>query len=183
MIKRQMSEIEKTEADKVFAGVVDYGKIQISEDDEFPLRAEKIGAFVGRRDPRNTNAVTLGNRVRFSRVLKTRETDSEDENLRDMGWLIHELTHVWQFQTYGWIYLPQAIGAHLTKGQKAYQYSEKSTLEDRGEDLKVMWEQGIRFHNFNREQQGNITRDYYRRLEHSMDTSGWLLFIEDMRTL
>jgi hypothetical protein len=183
MLRRSLNELELEEVKLVFADALEYERIQVVEDDGFALRVEVIGSRFARRRPGNTNAVTLGNIVRFSRWLKTQPGNPVDVYLGDMGWMIHELTHAWQYQHFGLIYLPQAIGAHLTLGAKAYEYSAKAALSARGEDLKAEWENNKRFHDFNREQQGDITRDYYIAHKKELDTSGWLPFIEEVRSI
>lgn len=65
--------------------------------------------------------------------------------------LIHELTHVWQYQKMGAIYMPKAIHAQKTEG---YEYGGIAELRKRqaaGQGLS----------SFNLEQQGQITGDYY----------------------
>ena len=65
--------------------------------------------------------------------------------------IVHELTHVYQFELVGSMYFWQAIRAQRTNG---YWYGEWQQLEkDRGN--------GKRFRDYNREQQGKIAQDYY----------------------
>ena len=174
MLRRSLNELEIEQAKLVFTDALEYERIQVVEDDGFALRVEVIGSRFARRRPGDTNAVTLGNTIRFSRWLKTQVGNPVDVYLGDMGWVVHELTHVWQYQHFGLIYLPQAIGAHLTLGAKAYEYSAKAALSARGDDLKTMWDEGKRFGDFNREQQGDITRDFYVATKKELNTSGWL---------
>ena len=65
--------------------------------------------------------------------------------------LIHELVHVYQFETVGSIYISQALRAQRREG---YDYGGWEQL---AEDHKG----GKRFCDFNREQQGQIVEDYY----------------------
>lgn len=70
--------------------------------------------------------------------------------------LIHELTHVWQYQHGGSIYLPEAAGAQITEGRDgAYNYEGVAGLQE-----KIANGQGL--FNFNPEQQAKIVEDYYR---------------------
>jgi len=65
--------------------------------------------------------------------------------------IVHELTHVYQFELVGSIYFWQAIRAQQTTG---YWYGGWEQLEkDRGN--------GKHFRDYNREQQGKIAQDYY----------------------
>lgn len=66
--------------------------------------------------------------------------------------LIHELTHVWQYQHMGAIYMPRAIHAQGTP--EGYNYGGIAELRKRQKAG-----QGIS--SFNLEQQGEITGDYY----------------------
>jgi hypothetical protein len=66
--------------------------------------------------------------------------------------LIHELTHVWQYQNMGAIYMPRAIHAQGTP--ENYNYGGMAGLRTRQAAGK-----GIS--TFNLEQQGDITGDYY----------------------
>ncbi len=69
--------------------------------------------------------------------------------------LIHELAHVWQYETAGAIYMPQAIHAQATLGDAAYMYGGASDLQ-----AKKTAGQGIGV--YNREQQAQIVQDFYR---------------------
>jgi hypothetical protein len=66
--------------------------------------------------------------------------------------LIHELTHVWQYQQMGAIYMPEALHAQSTK--EGYDYDGVHGLQkakDAGKGLS----------SFNLEQQAHIVQDYY----------------------
>jgi len=68
--------------------------------------------------------------------------------------IVHELTHVYQFEVVGSIYIWQAARAQLTTG---YWYGGWQQLEkDRGN--------GKHFRDYNREQQGKMAQDYYREV-------------------
>lgn len=65
--------------------------------------------------------------------------------------VVHELTHVYQFEIVGSIYIWQALRAQQTNG---YSYGGWQALqEDRSN--------GKHFRDYNREQQGKIAQDYY----------------------
>jgi len=68
--------------------------------------------------------------------------------------VVHELTHVYQFEIVGSIYLWQAIRAQRTTG---YLYGGWQQLQvDRGN--------GKHLRDYNREQQGMIAQDYYAQV-------------------
>jgi hypothetical protein len=66
---------------------------------------------------------------------------------------IHEMTHIWQFEKMGSVYIPHALIAQRSK--MGYNYGGVS-------GLKNCQEKGKRFLSFNLEQQGEIVSDYYR---------------------
>lgn len=69
----------------------------------------------------------------------------------DDATMIHELTHVWQYQQAGAIYMPQAIHA---QGAGGYEYGG-------AEGLKDARKAGLGLLSFNREQQAQIVEDFY----------------------
>ena len=66
---------------------------------------------------------------------------------------IHELTHIWQFEKMGSVYIPRALRAQ--QSPLGYDYGGVSAL-------KICREKGKSFLSFNFEQQGDIVSDYYR---------------------
>ena len=167
---RDMKPHEISEAQKVFGDQLDYDEIRIFEGTELPNFIDDIGNTIKKmpkRDERIKNAITLGNLCFFGRDLKTEHPD-------DMAWMIHELTHAWQYQTLGWDYLFQALSAQKKLGAKAYAFG--------GEDgLKASKKKGTRLKEFNMEQQGDITKSYYQRLIKGDDTSAWEEYIREIR--
>jgi hypothetical protein len=71
--------------------------------------------------------------------------------------VVHELTHVYQYERAGSVYIGQAIHAQAAGGRSAYDY-------DGPEGLVRDQERGKHFRNYNREQQAQIAQDYYRRV-------------------
>jgi hypothetical protein len=73
----------------------------------------------------------------------------------NMGILVHELVHVYQYEQLGSAYLPEAVHAqHMPEG---YDYGkELGLLRDRSD--------GKRFCDYNREQQAQIVQDFYDAL-------------------
>ncbi|MEY3239605.1 MAG: hypothetical protein RIR11_1043 [Bacteroidota bacterium] len=65
--------------------------------------------------------------------------------------LIHELVHVWQYQTFGVVYIPRALWAQNT--EKGYDY---------GGIRVILKKDTPKFTTFNYEQQGDIVADYFR---------------------
>ena len=65
--------------------------------------------------------------------------------------VVHELTHVYQFETIGSIYIWQELRAQCSNGYKYGGWRQ----------LKRDWKKGKHFSEYNREQQGQIAQDYY----------------------
>jgi hypothetical protein len=65
---------------------------------------------------------------------------------------IHELTHVWQYEKIGAIYMPKAI--HAQAFGAGYEYGDVTELNNRQRN-------GQKLNSFNMEQQGQILGDYY----------------------
>ena len=91
-----------------------------------------------------------------------------------MGWLIHELVHVWQFQSMGWKYLPRALIAHMREGADVYNYGGEANLEKSRSG-------GVRLKDYNLEQQATILQDAYLNINDSDYDSVWSAFIADVR--
>jgi hypothetical protein len=67
--------------------------------------------------------------------------------------MIHELTHVWQYENSGAIYMPQAV--HAQKWGGGYQYGGVSGLQAKQATGKGLL-------SFNREQQAQIIQDFFQ---------------------
>ena len=65
---------------------------------------------------------------------------------------IHELVHVWQFQTLGSLYIPRALWAQRTHG--GYNYGGVQALQQ-------ALREGRGLSGFNFEQQGDVVADYF----------------------
>ena len=155
--KRALAEHEIREARLVFADALDYQRVVVVE--SWPWM---------QRLTRAETAFCLGNRTIFPRPINTRMLD-------DMSWLIHEMTHVWQFQTRGWVYLIEALWAQFKLGgAAAYNYGGQAGLE-----AASLTDASI--HNFNPEQQGDIAKHYYRLFKLRRNKEAWEPFVEDIR--
>jgi hypothetical protein len=79
-------------------------------------------------------------------TINTWGTESKDT-------MVHELTHVWQYENAGAIYMPQAVHAQVWGG--GYEYGDVAELQAR----KIA---GRGLLSFNREQQAQIVEDFFR---------------------
>jgi hypothetical protein len=163
----------------VFANSLRYEEVRIHELTPFPDRMDHLGRRIKRMPkpgPNSHNAITLGNHCYFPVKLPPNRLQIGHPQSYMLDWLVHELTHAWQYQHEGWQYLWNAIRAQLRDKEKAYDYGgEAGLIEARA--------QGKSFYDFNPEQQGNITQEYYRRLRNSRDRSVFEPFIEELHRL
>jgi hypothetical protein len=174
-LRRHLTSIETNEAELVFGDSLDFGRIWVYEETAFPNWIAKIGSIISGEDPPANNAITLGYRILFPILLNTSQADIENKKWSDMAWLMHELTHAWQYRHIGIRYLFQALYVQITLGSSAYDYGGENGLKDAHEE-------GKHFIEFNPEQQGDITRDYYTRLKQEKDTSAWDPFIDEIKS-
>ncbi len=89
-----------------------------------------------------------------------------------MPLMIHELTHVWQYQRgEGWGSLPGMIWEAIVAN---YDYGGE-------EGLKDARAKGQAFSEFTTEQQGDILQDYYVRLKARLDVSAYEPWVNDVK--
>jgi hypothetical protein len=154
-LRRRLTIVEIEEAKPIFETSLDFDRIWVHEDVGFPNWIGRIGATITGRKPPGNNAITIGNHIYFPVQLEITREGISINDLKDMGWLIHELTHVWQFQNTGIGYLFEAILSHIRLGAKVYDYGAETGLRQAAEGGK-----GIAA--FNPEQQGDIVRKIYQ---------------------
>jgi hypothetical protein len=175
MPRRRLRPIEIREAESVFGSELPYGTIWIHERAHWPNWVGNIGAVLTRRPPPAAgNSVTLGQSVYFPRPLRTGPAEFEERIFGDMAWLIHELTHVWQFRQHGYRYAFEAVRKTLRHGAAAYDYGGE-------EGLNAAAERHASLSDFNPEQQGDIVRDYYLRRRLGLATGAWEPFVAELR--
>ncbi|HEY46056.1 MAG TPA: DUF4157 domain-containing protein [Anaerolineae bacterium] len=174
MKRRYLYPREVLEAQSVFINTVAYERVRVHENAAWPLWIARLGARLSHTSPPSQNAITLGNWIFLSGDLSTDNGDLNDKFLNDMSWLAHELTHVWQYQYDGWIYLFEALRTQLKLGPDSYEYGwETGLIEARAQNKKLR--------DFNREQQGAIVQHYYYRYKQGLDTMAWEPFIHDLQ--
>ena len=181
MPRRKLSPAEVAEAKLVFGTGMDYTRAHVVEGATWPDWIDAIGARLQKRMRHKDehNAITLGGTSDFPVPLKTDAESIGGGYLRDIGWLMHELTHQWQYQRLGWKYLSSALGVQLREGRRAYDYRrEHPTLEAA---LLAAMSAGLRLASFNLEQQGDLARDYYFRLKQRQEIGPWEPFIAEFR--
>jgi hypothetical protein len=166
---------EIQEARRVFAGELNYEAVRIHENAAWLKSLHKIGSWLKRvhNDP-EPKAITMGNHCIFPGKLYDTLPPNEAREISRVGWLIHELTHVWQFQRMGWRYLFQALVAQFRLRDHVYDFGGEAGLV---ESHSIGW----KLIDFNLEQQGDIARTYYQALRDGKEVSAWQPFIEEYK--
>jgi hypothetical protein len=97
----------------------------------------------------------------------------EDQQHR-LSLLVHELTHVYQYEQVGSVYIGQGLSVQRKYGRKAYKYGGKRGLiADKAA--------GKRYCDYNREQQCEIAQDYFALRSAGRDTGAYEPLINELR--
>jgi len=171
--RRRLSPWEVVEGRRVFSDSLDWQRVQVVEQASWPLALSRAAARLQRRPPPAHNAVTLGHRIFFSRQLRTEPSELPSHRRSDLAWLIHELTHVWQHEHLGSGAFWRTVKLHLRPGIDPYDYGGAAGLST-GPRAKALTD-------FTLEQQAEIARDYYARLDAGEDTRRWNPVVEPLR--
>ncbi|MFZ0545335.1 MAG: hypothetical protein WAM60_07850 [Candidatus Promineifilaceae bacterium] len=97
--------------------------------------------------------------------------EGSDKNL---PLLVHELTHTFQFERVGSVYIGQALWEQKKQGREAYHYGGET-------GLLLARAAGKCYRDYNREQQGQISQDYCDHLAAGKDVSAFAPFIAELR--
>ena len=88
--------------------------------------------------------------------------------------VVHELTHVDQYEHAGSVYIGQALGDQIAEGSHAYDYGGTQGLEDAAKA-------GKHYSEFGRERQAQIAQDYYTDTTNGGQTSPYEPFIKELQ--
>lgn len=167
---------EIEEFSPVFGNSLKFEQVRIHELSSWPDAMDRLGRKLKGMPPPSSeshNAITLGNHCYFPVRLPEAPLSIGDPQSYKLDWLVHELTHAWQYQQIGWIYLVKALRAQFRDKEQAYDFGGESGL------LKSR-QKSIPFKKFNPEQQGNITQSYYVRFRLGKDVSAWQPYIDEI---
>lgn len=156
-ITRPLYPWEVNQAWSVFGDALRYDRVRIHEYAKWPDSIDNIGRQlkgINPRAPEGHNAITLGYHCYFPVGLPINQPESDDPNFICTGWLIHELTHCWQYQLKGILYIYYALQAQFKQGENAYDFGGAP-------NLVVKRQNGWKIFDFNMEQQGNIAREFF----------------------
>jgi len=174
-IVRRLMAWEIQEARRVFLNQIDFEAVRVHECAAWPDQINRLGTWIKRMPPSDQhNAITLGNHCYFPVPLLKEPVTPGDGRLELFSWVIHELTHVWQYQKMGWRYLTLALQAQIREGAEAYHFGEADGLVE-------AFAQGRKFSDFNLEQQGDIARHYYERIARGQEVQAWNPFIAQLQ--
>ncbi len=104
----------------------------------------------------------------------TARRDGTDHTRANLAIVVHELTHVYQYETVGSRYLGEAIYVLIKTKRDCYNYGLARGLKDAAAS-------GKQFCDFNREQQAQIVQDYHALRVAEQDTSAYDPFINQLR--
>lgn len=165
---------EKQEALLVFGDQLNYERVRIHENNLWPDRVNNFGRRLKKLPPAEAhNAITLGYHCIFPVRLPVELQGDGLQQLWLTSWLIHELTHAWQYQKLGWRYLYLAITSQLREKGTVYDYGGETGLLQRRQESWTI-------DKFNLEQQGDIAAEYYRRLKTGGSRVAFQPFIDDI---
>jgi hypothetical protein len=116
-------------------------------------------------------AYTTWHTIHFPRDKGGQSTAHSRANL---SILIHELTHVYQYEQVGSRYLGEAIYMLVKTRRRCYDYGSIQGLRD-------AHAAGRQYRDFNREQQAQIVQDYFALRHRGGDVAAHELFIAQMR--
>jgi len=176
-LTRKLYAWEVEEFTPLFGNTLHYDKIRIHESTSWPDTIDRLGRKLKGMPPPTKvlhNAMTLGNHCYFPVRLPELLVPLGYPDSYKLDWLVHELTHCWQFQHIGWKYLLKALRAQFRDKENAYEYGG-------AEGLIKSRQKNIIFKQFNPEQQGNIVQAYYLRKRKQLDVVPWEPYIDDLK--
>lgn len=115
--------------------------------------------------------LTLIFRFNGGRAFATWHTIHLPEGKReDLSLLVHEATHVYQYEQLGSAYIGEALYAQRRLGRKCYDYGGAAGLE-----------RERAYCGFNREAQAQIAQDFYRRHKAGEEVAAYLPYVAALR--
>ena len=176
---RKLYDWEIEQISPIFLGSLSYGKVRVCEGYGWPDFANRLGRFFRHQPPPGPdehNSITLGNHCYFPVLLPETLPLPGEWDFYNVDWLVHELTHTWQYQHTGIRYLFRALWAQFRLKDAAYEFGGPDGL------AACRLEGGTLF-SFNPEGQASIVEDYYRRKRQNKDVSAYLPFIGDLQNV
>ena len=161
---------------------LDYRRVWVHEGAGWPNWMNRLGRWLRRLpppEPGTDNAITLGNHCFFPVTLPAALPPPGGPQDYTIGWLLHELTHAWQYQRLGWRYLALALGAQFRLGDRAYDL-------DPPVQMMLRRAAGWRLAQYNPEQQASlVAAAYYLKRDPSANREmhdAYTPFLADLET-
>ncbi len=174
-MQRRLSAWEISEANKVFGDRLDYSRVKVHECSTWTNFMDRLGRKLRNLPaPDVPNAITIRNSCYFPVKMLYGPVPIWHPDHYKISWLIHELTHVWQYQKLGISYISKALGAQFRGGVQTYDFGGENGLLECNTLGKTL-------DSFSLEQQGEICRSYYNRLVRGEDISAWLPYILEIQ--
>jgi hypothetical protein len=151
---RGLNATERAVGERIYEDTLPWDDIQVFE-----------GSYVSWAAAQNTGGPTGVVTMRIIHFPESYDPALAD----DQAWLVHELMHVWQGQQTGPVYMAHAL---IGQGGAGYDY---------GGDPALVANAGTGLAAFNPEQQGDIMRDYHRRLVAAGDTTPFDAYVTEVR--
>jgi hypothetical protein len=171
---RTVDLLEIAAVGEVYETLVDLVKLNTRAliDEEIREASSVFGSALNLRLVRVDRRAVLGPAFSHRDYTSFHTVNGWGDGRRDV--LIHELTHVWQYQQVGAIYMPQAL--HAQRWGAGYRYGGR-------DGLRAAQEQRAGLASFNREQQAQIVQDFYRMRRSDPDIAVYASFVQEVSTL
>lgn len=174
---RSLYDWEIEQARPAFADTLNYKNVRVCEGYGWPDYANRLGRFIRHQSPPGPgehNSITLGYHCYFPVRLSERPPSADNPDYTDMEWLIHEMTHSWQYQHTGIGYLFRALWAQFRLKDAAYDFGDTQGLLDARQ-------KGLNLFSYNPEAQASIVETYYAYKFQNRDVEAFLPYIEDLQ--
>lgn len=93
---------------------------------------------------------------------------------QNLALLVHELTHIYQYEQAGTRYMTEAIYMLVTTRRDCYAYGGAAGLAQAHENHRPL-------SSFNREQQAQIVQDYFSLLAAGEEVAAYLPYVDELR--
>lgn len=175
--KRSLRDWEIEQARPAFGDTLNYQNVRVCEGYSWPDFANRLGRLVRRQAPPGPgehNSITLGYSCYFPVLLSEQPPSATNTDYTDMEWLMHEMTHAWQYQHTGIGYLFRALWAQFRLKDAAYDFGDiQGLLNTR--------QKGLNLFSFNPEAQASVVETYYAYRFQNRDVSAFLPYIGDLQ--
>lgn len=147
--RRRLTPQEVAFAREIFQDAIDYSRVEITRDSVYAAGAPR----------------TLGNTINLKSSWNHFKGDTLELTDEGRETLIHELTHVWQYQNGGLAYIPLSLIAQIRA-------SIRSGTRNAAYDWRAAHQAGLPWSEWNPEQQAQLIEDYNSALRRIQSGQG-----------